>query len=210
MNSILFESRELEFQHIKYSDFQILEKEMTFLSGPSGSGKTTLFKLFNGTLSATSGSLWYRSSAISEVPTHDLRKEILLVGQSAYLFDGTILQNYEEYYRYLSRSVPSRDLILRLLEVCCTSFLPEQDCTNLSGGEKQRVFASIYLSLHPRVLLLDEPTGALDHENSLCFVKSLRSYCYETGITPIIISHDPGLAETFGDHVLFIGQKNAQ
>lgn len=208
MSQLLFESKSLEFQHIHYPDFRIYETEMTFLTGPSGSGKTTLFKLLNGTLTPTSGTLLFRSSPLSEIPTSDLRKEILLVGQSAFLFDGTIFQNYAEYYRYLGCSTPSRDSILRYLEVCCAPFLPEQDCLNLSGGERHRVFASIYLSLHPRVLLLDEPTGALDHDNSLCFIKSLRSYCSENGITPILISHDSGLLETFGSQVLFIGQKN--
>ena len=83
---------------IKYPPIEIPQAQTTFISGDSGSGKSTLFKLFNATVSPSKGTILYQGKNISAIDTVCLRREVLLASQSVFLFDGTIRNNFAEFF----------------------------------------------------------------------------------------------------------------
>jgi len=174
----------------------------TFICGESGCGKSTLLKLLNGVISPTCGIIYYKGEDISEIDPIELRREVLLVSQSAYLFDNkTIKENFIEYYSYLNLEQPTEQQINKYLSICCINLPIESDCTVLSGGEKQRVFLAINLSLNPQVLMLDEPTSALDDRTADTLLENIKSYCEKHKISTVIISHDQSIAFKYADRI---------
>ncbi|NDL67158.1 ABC transporter ATP-binding protein [Anaerotalea alkaliphila] len=205
MEKSVFTTEKLEFGNfIHYPDMEIPEAPGVFLTGPSGSGKSTLLRLLNGTLSPSSGSIRYQGRDLETWDTLELRREVLLVGQSVFLFDGTIEGNFREFYGYRNLPAPSRERMETFLGICSAPFPLDKDCRTMSGGERQRVYMAIFLSFGPRVLLLDEPTSALDAKNSHGVVKDILAHCAREGIAAIIVSHDNSLVEAFALHRILI------
>lgn len=195
--TIVFKTKDLMINEIKYDDLNFVEGEAVFLSGPSGCGKSTLVKLFNGTISPSSGSIYYYGKDISKIDTIALRREASLVTQEVYLFDSTIKENFKEFYSFRELAPPGDSTIEKYLKICCLDLPITYNCSKMSGGERQRVYIAIFLSLEPKVLFLDEPTSALDSLNSNKVISNILDYCKEMKITPIIISHDTSFADKF-------------
>ncbi len=198
MNNI-FTTSNLSINGIHYKDLQFTEGAITFITGPSGVGKSTLLKIFNATVSHSSGEAYYLGSDISQLDTIHLRKEVSLVSQELFLFDLSIKDNFKEFYSYRELPPPSPETMEKFLNLCCLGFPLDYDCSKMSGGEKQRVYIGIFLSLMPKVLLLDEPTSALDSENSHKIFENIFSFCKENEITVIVVSHDKVLADRFSE-----------
>lgn len=203
--NIILQADQVNFKDIiRYPRVKIQEGKTTFICGDSGCGKSTLLKLFNGTASPLSGSIQYRGENIAEKDMTRLRKEVLLISQSPYLFDASIKENFLEFYRYREEEPPTEAEMLEFLNLCCIDFPLEQDCSRLSGGERQRVFLAIFLSFRPKVLLMDEPTSALDEATGRKVIGSIRDFCRKQGITPVIVSHDLTLAEIYGEEKIIL------
>ncbi|MCL2569021.1 MAG: ATP-binding cassette domain-containing protein [Oscillospiraceae bacterium] len=188
-----------------YSDLEIQAGRVTFLAGASGTGKSTLLRLLNGMISATAGTVRYLGKPIEEYDPVPLRREVLLVGQSVYLFDKSIRENFEMYYAYRDLPAPSEETMRHYLDLCAGPFPLDSVCNLLSGGERQRVFLAICLSLGPKVLLLDEPTSALDDNTSTVLMERVTAYCKKAGITLIVVSHDSALAARFAEETITLG-----
>lgn len=208
MENIILETKDLVFNKlIYYKDIKIEKNKATFIVGKSGTGKSTLLKLFNGTLSPSSGSINYLGKDINEIDTILLRQELLLVSQSLYLFDSSIKENFKQYYSYRDMTPPTDDEIKYFLDLCSVPFSIDSDCTIMSGGERQRVYIAIFLSLKPKVLMLDEPTSALDKQTSTIVMKNILDYCKENKITVVAVSHDANLTEKFAENIITIGEE---
>lgn len=207
MNDFIIETKELSFNGIiNYNDIQIHRNKANFIVGKSGTGKSTLLKLFNGTLSPSSGNIIYSENNIDEMDIIKLRKEVLLISQSVYLFDTTIGENFRQFYDYRELSQPSEEEMKYFLDLCCVPFSLDKDCTTMSGGERQRIYIAIFLSFKPKVLMLDEPTSALDKQNSNNVMENIISYCKQNEITLIVVSHDGNITEKFADNIITIGE----
>lgn len=191
---------------ITYRDIQIQKNKANFIVGKSGTGKSTLLRLFNSTLSPSSGNIFYAEKDINEIDTIALRQEVLLISQSVYLFDESIRENFKQFYEYRDLTPPSEEEMKYFLELCCVPFSLDSNCTIMSGGERQRVYIAIFLSLNPRVLMLDEPTSALDKQNSKNVMENILTYCKENEITVIVVSHDSNLTEMFAENIIEIGE----
>jgi putative ABC transport system ATP-binding protein len=202
---ILFQTQDLAFNNlIYYPDMEIPKKCVTFIAGESGSGKSTLLRLLNGTLTQSHGDIFYEGKNILDIHSIHLRREVLLIGQSVFLFDKTIRENFKMFYDYREEQVPDDEVQHHFLHLCRIAFDLDKSCTTMSGGERQRVYLAIYLSFQPPVILFDEPTAALDTENSHSVMRNIIEFSKEKGITLIVVSHDNSLAETFAEKTIFL------
>lgn len=203
-NTSLIATQDLSFLgKIRYPDLLIAEGKTTFICGESGSGKSSLLKLFNASLSPSGGEVYYRGQALETLETLALRREVLLISQSVFLFDGSIRENFAQYLDYRGLTAPNDSEILKLLRICAAEEFPlDALCQNLSGGEKQRVFLAIGLACHAKVLLLDEPSSALDEQTAQRLFRNLTAYSREQGMTLVVVSHDLNLAQTFADEII--------
>ena len=199
----LITAENLSFQDfLRYPDISIEENAVTFISGASGCGKSTLLKLFNGTISPSTGCVAYGGKDINTLDQIELRREVLLVKQVPYLFQGDIYQNFADFHQIRGSACPSRSEIIGFLELCCMPAPLETQCGTMSGGERQRVFLSIALSMKPKVLLLDEPTSALNRELSKDVLGNIAAYSKKQNISLVIISHDLELQSAFAEQTI--------
>lgn len=187
---------------IEYPDLEISRSEILFLTGRSGCGKSSLLKLLNMTEIQSNGNIYYEGKNIAEMDTLELRKKVLLVPQEVYLFSGSIIDNFNQFYSYIERPFLEKRNMEEYLNICRMELSPETSCDSMSGGERQRVFLSIALSLEPEVLMLDEPTSALDQSTSSELMENIVKFCKEKGMTLIVVSHDRNLAEVFSERVI--------
>lgn len=202
----ILETKSMVFNHmITYPDLQIFSGQATFITGASGSGKSTLLKLFNGVLSPSEGALYYDGADIAALDTVKLRREVLLAGQSVFLFEGSIRENFGRYYAYRDLPMPSEEAIQEVLKTCCLDFPLTKDCLTMSGGERHRAFIAVCLSFGSKVLLVDEPTAALDEKNAALLIGSLAKHCNSHGMTLVIVCHDKALTSQFSEKTIVIG-----
>lgn len=187
---------------IKFPNIEISKGKTTFIHGPSGCGKSTLLRLINGTISPEKGAIFYNKKNIMDIDTIELRREILLIDQSVYLFAGSIEENFTKYYEYREDAVPSQNEMKKFLEICSADFPLNARCETMSGGERQRVYIAIFLSFMPKVVMLDEPTSALDNTTSDKMMNNIRRFTTENDMTTIVVSHYLPLAEKYGDDII--------
>ena len=187
---------------IRYPDIKIPKGKTTFIHGPSGCGKSTLLKLINGTISPDSGEIVFNGNNIDDIDTIKLRRDILLVSQSVFLFSGTIEENFKKYYEYRDRETPSKEHMEKFLQICRAEFPLETRCETMSGGERQRVYIAIFLSFMPEVLMLDEPTSALDNTSSDIIMSNIKNFSDDNDMTTIVVSHYLPLAQKYGDNII--------
>ena len=189
----------IEIPVLKNINFTVKEGDYTAIIGPSGSGKSTLMNLIGCLDKATSGSLLIDGKeveSLSENELADLRLEkIGFVFQNFQLLGGqSALENVELPLTYAN--IPRRQRRERAEEALARvglsdrmDFMPNQ----LSGGQKQRVAIARALVNHPRIVLADEPTGALD-SHSGAQVMDLFEELNREGVTVLVITHDQGIA----------------
>ena len=190
------------FSNIRYSDFSIASEKIVFLNGPSGCGKSTLLKILNGTLTPSAGQVFLDNKDIATVDPIILRRRVVLAEQSIYLFRGTISDNFHSFHQYRETNVPSREKRQELMDICNIPFKQEELCNDMSGGERQRIFLAMALSMEPEVLLLDEPTSAMDSALAHTVMKNIVQYCHANYITAVIVSHDLELSSAYADEIM--------
>lgn len=192
---------------ISYPDIHIATGKTTFIQGPSGCGKSTLLRLFNATVSPDKGALFYEDKPFAELDVLDLRQQVLLVGQNVFLFPGSILENFSQFYSFRERALPPEPDMVAYLRLCCADFPLSAICDTMSGGERQRVYIAICLSFLPKVLMLDEPTSALDNITAGQVVSNLKTFCAAHNMTLLVVSHDLQLATQYADDLITFAEE---
>lgn len=206
----LFSTRGLRFLDlISYPDMDFPAGRHTFLRGESGSGKSTLLKLLNATLSPSQGQVLYKGQDIMGMDSLLLRRQAILAAQDAWLFPGSIRENFSQYRAFRGEKPLGDDEISRCLHICAADFPLDADTATLSGGERQRVFLATCLSFSPEALLMDEPTSALDEHTARTFFTRLSAFAKERGMTLITISHAQALAEAFAEQVITLNGRKS-
>lgn len=203
---LLRSTADLQALHkITYPAITVKEGGFTFIAGKSGCGKSTYLKLLNRTLLPSAGSIYYKEIDVKTIPVLPYRRNVLLVPQEVFLFDGTILDNFDFYCDARGKERLSQETIRNFLQLCCVDFSVEASCQTLSGGEKQRVFLAIYLSCLPTLLLLDEPTAALDAKTSVLLLSNIKEFCKKNSISVLCVCHNDALIERFSDETIRLG-----
>jgi spermidine/putrescine transport system ATP-binding protein len=174
-----------------------------FLSfiGPSGCGKTTTLRMIAGLETPTSGDIYFYGQRVTTLKPW--KRETPLVWQGFVLFPHlTIAKNVEFGLRM--HGVPKadrRDRVLRALETVGLTEYADRMPSQLSGGQKQRVGLARALVLNPRVLLLDEPLGALDAKIARSMQVELRRLHQDLGITFVYVTHNQSEALAMADRI---------
>jgi len=179
----------------------ILDGEFFSMLGPSGSGKTTCLRLIAGFDLPTSGSIELHGQEVGNLPPYE--REVNTVFQDYALFPHmTVADNVG--YGLMIRKVSKAERNKRVSEMLDLVQLPgmeQRKPMQLSGGQRQRVALARALILHPRVLLLDEPLGALDLKLRQQMQIELKTIQQRVGITFIYVTHDQEEALTMSDRI---------
>ncbi|EDS97043.1 TPA: ABC transporter ATP-binding protein [Bacillus anthracis] len=192
--------------HIPY--LQIQKEKITCIIGESGSGKSTLLRMLNDLQSPTSGIIEYNGELISDYPPIQLRRDVVMLGQTPPIFDGTIKDNLLMGLRLSEKPFPNDDILRSALKTISLEKNLEDNADSLSGGEKQRLaFARIVL-MDPPVYLLDEPTSALDSDTERRVMKQFTTLAREKKKTVIFITHSQQLPEEIADDIIEISKAN--
>lgn len=190
---------------ITYPEISITKDAFTCITGESGCGKSTYLRLLNRTALPKCGDIFYQGENIEMLDKIAYRRKVLLVPQELFLLDDTIRENFQFYYESREEKAPSEERMQEMLRICLADFSLDTKCSQLSGGEKQRVFLAIFLSFQPKVLLLDEPTSALDAKTATQLLTNIKEYCQKNGTTAVCICHSRELVDTFADEVIEMG-----
>lgn len=189
-------------------NFSVEQGELCVVVGPSGAGKTTLLNILGGMDTATSGEVIVDGTHVENYSTKQLtlyrRSTVGFVFQFYNLVQNlTARENVELAAQICKDPLPAERVLQEVgLENRMQNF-PAQ----LSGGEQQRVSIARALAKNPKLLLCDEPTGALDYNTGKSILKLLQNMCREKGMTVIIITHNQALAP-MADRLIHI--KNGQ
>jgi len=193
---------EVEINALHDASFQVEKGELVVIVGPSGAGKTTLLNILGGMDLLSSGRVFLDGKEISAMNKKQLteyrRHDVGFVFQFYNLIGNlTALENVE-LANQICREPLSAEKILRDvgLEARMKNF-PSQ----LSGGEQQRVAIARALAKNPKLLLCDEPTGALDYQTGKAILQLLQDTGRKTGMTVIIITHN-GALTAMADRVI--------
>jgi ABC-type Fe3+/spermidine/putrescine transport system ATPase subunit len=189
---------------LKGVSFSIAAGETICLLGASGSGKSTILRIVAGLENAESGDVRWQGHSLSDVPTH--RRNFGLMFQDYALFPHlNVFENVAFGLRM--QGWTKQDIHQRVAEVVGQVNLAafeQRRVTELSGGEQQRVALARALAPHPRLLMLDEPLGALDRALRESLIEELRAILLRSGIPAIYVTHDQQEAFTIADKIILL------
>ncbi len=195
---------------LKSMDLTIYEGEFVTLLGPSGCGKTTTLRIIGGFETADEGQLFFDGEEISHVPAY--QRHINTVFQKYALFPH--LNVYENIAFPLRRKKMSeeeiKEKVTEKLRMVALSGFENKSVTTLSGGQQQRVAIARALVGEPKVLLLDEPLGALDLKLRKDMQSELKNIQRAIGITFIYVTHDQEEALSMSDTIVVIANGEIQ
>ena len=182
-------------------DLQLGNDEIIAVLGPSGCGKSTLLRVVAGLESADAGAVFWDGEDLSTTPVHDRRFGLMF--QDLALFPHRDVQGNVAFGLRMAGWERER-IDRRVREVLAWVDLAEfgpRSIENLSGGEAQRVALARTLAPEPRLVMLDEPLGALDRLLRERLVGEIREVLSRSGIPSIYVTHDHGEAEVVADRV---------
>lgn len=190
----LLEAFELRAENFGPVDLTVEYRERLTLAGPSGSGKSRLLRIL-ADLDPHSGTLMLEGVKSATIKAHIWRQEVVLIpAESAWWAD--------EVHHHFSQSPESSWWDQFHLEEQCL----EWPVSRLSSGEKQRLALMRALVLKPKILLLDEPTSNLDHENTMAIEAFMTHYCQQYDTACIWVSHDMDQLDRLGGKALRMNQ----
>lgn len=191
-------------QIVKGMNLDVYKGEFLTLLGPSGCGKTTLLRMIGGFLEPDEGEILLEGKSILGIPPY--KREVNTVFQSYALFPNlTVRDNIS--FGLKMKKMPKKEIdvkVQEIIEMCQLEMLSNRKPSKLSGGQQQRVAIARSLVNAPKVLLLDEPLGALDLQLRKQMQISLKRLQRKLGMTYIYVTHDQEEAMTLSDRIVVI------
>lgn len=185
---------EVNIEALSGVDFSIDKGEFAVIAGPSGAGKSTILNLLGGMDTSSSGQIIVDGAHINEFNAKQLttyrRYDIGFVFQFYNLVQNLTVRENVEFAAQICKNPLDIDSTIKAVGL--------QDRMNnfpaqLSGGEQQRVAIARALAKNPKILLCDEPTGALDYQTGKAVLKLLQDTCINSNVTVIVITHNLAL-----------------
>ena len=202
--SKIYQMGEVEVAAVRDMSFTIEQGEFVVIVGPSGAGKTTLLNMLGGMDSVTSGTIMLDGARVSSFNRKQLtqyrRHDIGFVFQFYNLVQNLTARENVELASQICRDPLDADEVLAAVGLADrVRNFPGQ----LSGGEQQRVAIARALAKNPKLLLCDEPTGALDYETGKAILKLLQDTCRDTGRTVVVVTHNSAFT-AIADRVIHV------
>ncbi len=200
----IYNMGEVSIEALTDADFEIEKGEICVIVGPSGAGKTTLLNILGGMDTLTSGKIWLDGKEISRYSQKQLttyrRYDIGFVFQFYNLVQNlTALENVSLATQICKNPMDSAEALEKVGLSHRINNFPSQ----LSGGEQQRVAIARALAKNPKLLLCDDPTGALDYNTGKAILKLLQDTARQNQMTVIIITHNQAITP-MADRVIHI------
>ena len=198
----VYKMGEVEIEALSGVNFSIKKGEFVVIAGASGAGKSTILNILGGMDTPTSGEIFVDNSEISKYSQKELttyrRYDIGFVFQFYNLVQNlTVVENVE-----LATEICKNPLdIMETIEAVGLKDRKDNFPAQLSGGEQQRVAIARALAKNPKLLLCDEPTGALDYNTGKAVLKLLQDTCRKYKMTVVVITHNLALTP-MGDKVI--------
>ena len=192
--SKIYRSGEVEIRAVDDISFEIQKGEFVVIVGPSGAGKTTVLNMLGGMDACSEGTILVDGSEVSRYNARQLteyrRRDIGFVFQFYNLVQNlTALENVELAAQICPDPLDAQEVLRDVGLAERMNNFPAQ----LSGGEQQRVSIARALAKNPKLLLCDEPTGALDDQTGRTILQLLQDTCRQKGVTVIVITHNSAL-----------------
>lgn len=187
----IYKMGEVNIEALSGADFSIDKGEFAVIAGPSGAGKSTILNLLGGMDTSSSGQIIVDGAHINEFNAKQLttyrRYDIGFVFQFYNLVQNLTVRENVEFAAQICKNPLDIDSTIKAVGL--------QDRMNnfpaqLSGGEQQRVAIARALAKNPKILLCDEPTGALDYQTGKAVLKLLQDTCINSNVTVIVITHN--------------------
>ncbi|TYP53255.1 ABC transporter ATP-binding protein [Thermosediminibacter litoriperuensis] len=194
--SKVYKMGEVTVEALRGVSFEVMEGELVVVLGPSGSGKSTLLNIMGGMDKPSGGELYYMGTPLHSANAKQLtlyrRNEVGFVFQFYNLLPNlTALENVLLSVQIAQNPLSAEEMLNKVGLTDRADHFPSQ----LSGGEQQRVAIARAMVKNPRMLLCDEPTGALDYKTSIQVLKLLKDFCDTYSKTVIIITHNTAIAQ---------------
>ena len=190
--------------------FQVDRGELFIIIGPNGSGKTTLIKALAGLLPISSGEIFLKERPLKRYRQKDLARNVAYVAQadiadSPFTVQEMVLMGRAPYLGMLGLD-SGADLEIARQAIAFTglSHLAGRRLSSLSGGERQRAFIARAICQHPELILLDEPTAALDLSHQIRIMDLMERMKKTQGTSVVMVSHDINLAAMYADRLLLL------
>ena len=194
--SKIYKMGEVEINALNNASFEIEKGKLVCILGPSGAGKTTCLNILGGMDTATSGSLKIDGKEITDLKGKELikyrRNDIVFVFQFYNLIQNlTALENVELAVQLCEDYLEPQEILKKVGLSNRMNNFPSQ----LSGGEQQRVAIARAIAKSPKLLLCDEPTGALDYKTGKQILQLLEDTCRKENMTVIIVTHNSAISQ---------------
>ena len=180
-----------------------LRDEATAVLGPSGSGKSTLLRLLDRLADPDAGTVRFRGDDLRDLDPLELRRRAVLVPQLPAPLPGTVADNVRYGPKLLGREVDPTPL---LAMAGLDDGFADRDASRLSVGEQQRMMLARALALEPDVLLLDEPTAALDEAAKEGVERTLAHLRGRAGLALVVVTHEAAQARRLADRVVRLAE----
>ena len=190
--------------------FHIPQGDFFIIIGPNGSGKTTLMKIISGIIKPQEGELKILDRQIKQYQRKTLAKHIAFVPQMSstdfpFTVTEIVLMGRSPYLGMLGlEGKKDHEIVKQAIAFTGLEKLAHRTLGHLSGGEQQRVFIARAICQEPDIILLDEPTAALDLAYQARIMDLMDQLKREKGITIVMVSHDINLAAMYADHLLLL------
>jgi len=199
-------------ENVKYKDIiyieslEILPQKITCILGESGGGKTTLIKLLNKMISPTSGDIFYKQKSLRKIDSVELRREVVMLSQSPGIFPGSVRDNLLIGLKFSENNPADDSELVEIMKKVHLYKSLDDVAENLSGGEKQRVALGRVMLMDPKILLLDEPSSALDEKTEKNIIKEVTDYVKTKNKTLIMVTHSKEIARDHADEIIEMAQ----
>lgn len=200
--------KDLRIKDIIYIDeLTIPYNKITCILGESGSGKTTLLRALNKLIDYDEGDILFDDKSLKDWDSVQLRRRVIMLSQEPGIFKGDIRDNLLIGLKFAEKPMVNDSTLIKILKQIGLDKDLDFDADRLSGGERQRLALARIMLLEPEVLLLDEPSSALDEKTAERIIMMIRDYIQERKGTLIMVTHSKALANRYGENIISLSKR---